>query len=82
MIAPSDALGPREREVSHHLGRLGVFAETGMQKAVRSAVFIGVFESQFVAERIFLRETERIPDADVVIRSRRQSRTIDIGDIR
>src|ERR1019366_2176835 len=75
----SHTLRRGEREVFHYPKRFSVFAESGVQKTVSSAVLIGIREGKLIAEWVLLQETEGVPDAYVVIRPGDQSGTIEIG---
>ena len=55
-----------------------MFTLAGVKEAMSTGILIGVSEGQLVSDWIFLEESERVTDADVVVRPREKSRTIEV----
>src|SRR5580658_9523674 len=72
---PSDAFRMRQTEVFHQAQGLGMRSEIGMQETVRTRILVRIRKRQLVAEWVFLKKSERMSEADVVIRLGQESGT-------
>lgn len=56
-----------------------MFAESGVQEAVSSSIFLGIAEGQFIACRVFLQQAKGMAEANLIVCARQQTWAIEVG---
>jgi hypothetical protein len=68
----------RQPEIFHHAKTLGMGSILRMPKSAAS-ILVCVTESKFVSQRVFLHESESMANANIVVRFRKKTWTIEVG---
>jgi hypothetical protein len=74
-----EALRLRQTKVFHQPKSFGVGSILRMQKSVRTSVFVGISESNLIAQDVLLQKPECMPQSDVVVGLRQQTGPNKIG---